>query len=343
MIKKIFLSLLTCILIWSIGSSTTYAALEVDNNPNFYTALYDVVSTDRNILGTQWGWVRDFLQRINSGQLGAEWISDFVVNLVVKVVIPVFALVWIIYAIIWFFRLMSSTEEEELKKGRNFVLRWVIGTLVMISAAWIVLQLVWVEWTWGIFWTITNGGADASGAQLASDIYRKIVYPLIRVLINIIIGILFLIAVGQWFKYLFSGENDEAQSKSFKILWFTVVGILIIILAKTLVESVYGQYETVVAGEALTVTPGAGVDVGKVGDGVFEDPQMEMIWTIINWVLGLSTFVVTLIIIYIGYLLLVQPTNEETTTKLTKAISRALAGILVIWASYLIANFVILK
>jgi len=109
-----------------------------------------------------------------------------------------------------------------------------------------------------------------------------------------------------------------------------VVGILIIILAKTLVESVYGQYDTVVAGDALTVKPLSNVDVGKIGKGVFEDPQMEMLWVVINWLLGLSTFIVTIIIIYIGYLILVQPTNEETATKLKKAISRALGGILLI-------------
>jgi hypothetical protein len=72
------------------------------------------------------------------------------------------------------------------------------------------------------------------------------------------------------------------------------------------------------------------VDVGKVGDGVFEDPQMGMLRTVINWLLGLSTFIVTIIIVYIGYLLLVKPTDEETATKLKSAITRALAGILLI-------------
>ena len=72
------------------------------------------------------------------------------------------------------------------------------------------------------------------------------------------------------------------------------------------------------------------MDVGKVGDGVFEDPQMGMLRTVINWLLGLSTFIVTIIIVYIGYLLLVKPTDEETATKLKSAITRALAGILLI-------------
>jgi len=57
---------------------------------------------------------------------------------------------------------------------------------------------------------------------------------------------------------------------------------------------------------------------------------MGMLRTVINWLLGLSTFIVTIIIVYIGYLLLVKPTDEETATKLKSAITRALAGILLI-------------
>ena len=51
----------------------------------------------------------------------------------------------------------------------------------------------------------------------------------------------------------------------------------------------------------------------------------------------------TIIIIYIGYLLLTQPKDEETAEKLKKAITRALAGILLIGVAYLLANFVIIK
>lgn len=341
MIKKILLSVLVFIFLGSACAPVTYASA-AEGNPNFYTALFDVVSTDWNITWPG-GGVRGFLQDITSGQLGAEGFSDFIVNLITKVAIPILALAGIVLAIVWFFKLMSSTDEAELKIGRNYLLRWVVGTLIMVTAAWIVMQLVGESGTWGILGTIINGGADASGAQLASDIYRKIAYPLIRVIINLIIGILFLMAVGAWFKYLFRGDDDEAQSRTLKILVFTVVGILIIILAKTLVESIYGQYDTVVTGDALDVTPWSGIDVGKVGKGIFEDPQMEMIWVVINWLLGLATFIVTIIIIYIGYLILVQPTNEETATKLKKAITRALAGILLIWVAYLIANFVIIK
>lgn len=340
MIKKLFLRTATLVLL-NTCITPTYAS-DVAWNPNFYTALYDVVSTDRNILGTQWWGIRDFLQKITTGELGAQGISDMIVNLIVNALIPILAIVGIVLAILWFIKLMTATEEAELKTGWNYLIWWVVGTLVMVTAAWIVITFVGAT---GDGWILQEfviwKGASPSGAEVASAIYRKIAYPLIRVILNIIIGIFFLMAAGQAFKYLFSG-NDEAQKKALAILLFTAVGIIIVILAKTLVEVTYGQYEEVVTREALLVKPW-GEDLWKVGDGVFENPQIGMLRTVINRVLGLATFVVTIIIVYIGYLMLVQPNNDETAGKLQKAITRALAGILVIGIAYLIANFVIIR
>jgi len=49
MIKKILLSLLAFIFLGTTYSPVTYAS-DAGGNPNFYTALFDVVSTDWNIL-----------------------------------------------------------------------------------------------------------------------------------------------------------------------------------------------------------------------------------------------------------------------------------------------------
>lgn len=340
MFKKLLLVIASCFCLGSFITPVTYAS-DVSGNPNFYTALFDVVSTDRNILGTQWGGIRDFLQKINTGQLWAEGFSEIITNLLTKVLIPILAIAGIVLALVGFFKLMSSTDEAELKVWWNYLLWWIVGTLIMVSAAWIVIQFVWADGQSWIIGDIIGAWNSPSGAQIASDLYRKIAYPLIRVILNVIIGIMFLMAVGAWFKYIFSGE-DEAREKALQILVYTVVGILIIILAKTLVEVIYGQYDQVVSGDALNVKPN-GEDIWDIGDGVFENPQIDTLYIVINWLLGLATFIVTIIIIYIGYLLLTQPKDEETAEKLKKAITRALAGILLIGVAYLLANFVIIK
>ncbi len=282
------------------------------------------------------------MQKISSGVTGAQGISDFVVKLITKVIIPILALLGIVFAIIGFFKIMATSDEEELKKGWNFILWWIIGTIIMVSAAWIVIQLVGEDGSGWIIGSIIADGDKPSGAKIISDLYSKIFYPFIRLVLNIIIWVMFLFAVSQWFKYLFSGD-DEAQKQAVAILTYTVVWILIIILAKTLVELTYGKYAAITSGDALQVKPWWSVDLGKIGDWVFEKPEPTLLYTIINRVLALWTFFVTVIIIYIGYLILVNPTDEEQQTKLKNAITRGLAGILVIGAAYLLANFVIIN
>jgi hypothetical protein len=99
MIKKFLLGCVLSLCIRTFSPSLVSAS-DASGNPNFYTALYDVVSTDWNILGTQGGGVRDFLQKISTGELGAEGLSDMLVNIIVKAVIPILALVGIILAVI---------------------------------------------------------------------------------------------------------------------------------------------------------------------------------------------------------------------------------------------------
>gem|GEM_PF-4487711 len=50
-------------------------------------------------------------------------------------------------------------------------------------------------------------------------------------------------------------------------------------------ETIYGQYDTVITStDALAVKPG-GRDVGKIGDGVFENPNLMRLYIVINWLL----------------------------------------------------------
>jgi len=114
--------------------------------------------------------------------------------------------------------------------------------------------------------------------------------------------------------------------------------MVVIIVAKSLVESVYGTYS-----EATTQNIS---NLGQVGSGVFKAPQFaagDPIPTVINWILGLATFFILVIILYQGYLLLTNPTNEETLKKLKKNIIYVLIGILVIGGGYLLTNFFIVN
>lgn len=150
-------------------------------------------------------------------------------------------------------------------------------------------------------------------------------------------GILFIVAVINGLKYIFSAD-ESSQKKAMSIVLYNALGIIVIILAKSMVESVYGTYSE-------ATTPNIS-NLGDVGSGVFESPQLsqgDLLPTIINWTLGLATFFIMVIILYQGYLLLTNPTNEEMTKKLKKNIIYIFIGILVIGAGYLLTNFFIVN
>lgn len=73
------------------------------------------------------------------------------------------------------------------------------------------------------------------------------------------------------------------------LLW-TTLGSVVIILAKEMVEAIYGDYASVVEG-----TP---ANLGEVGTGLFENPQFPLLYTAINRFLGLIMFLVLIIIVY---------------------------------------------
>lgn len=63
---------------------------------------------------------------------------DFFIFIGIQIVIPVFIFVGILFALIGFYKIMVSHDEKSTKQGRDFLLRGVVGTLLMVSAAYIV-------------------------------------------------------------------------------------------------------------------------------------------------------------------------------------------------------------
>ena len=54
------------------------------------------------------------------------------------------------------------------------------------------------------------------------------------------------------FKYLF-GTTEDAQKQGINTLIYSAVGIIVIILANTMVEAIFGKYEAVVLPTGLAV------------------------------------------------------------------------------------------
>lgn len=274
-----------------------------------------------------------------SGEWG-EWIRDLIARVAVKIIIPIFVFAGIILAIIWFYKLMGSDSEEEQKKAFNYLIRWTLGIIIMVSAWFITNQLVWSSWDTNIIWSIwsTANSEAVAGAVVAEQIYNQIVFPLLRIFIYFALGILFILTITHAFKYIFS-KDDEFQRKSFTILIYNALWIIVIILAKEMIEIVYGQYSDVINEE---VTSGSSTNAGQIGNGVLEISEFWWLQTAINWILSIATFIVLILIVYQSYQLLTNPSSEDLVGNLKKNIVYTLIGILIIGAWYLITNFFII-
>ena len=279
--------------------------------------------------------IKDRFEDLAIGSGGPGQIRDFILEVTVKMVIPLFIFAGIVVAIVGFYKLMMSDKSEDIQTANNYILRWVVGVVIMVSAWYIANELVGAEGTTGIFGEIGSFSDDKpAGAVIAENLYLKIIYPFVRIVIFVAMGILFIIALINAFKYLFSA--DEAyQKKSFFTLIYSAVGIVVIILAKSIIEIVYGRYQDVINANVVAWWDG----IGEIGNGILTDPNFSYIHTATNRVLGLATFVTLILIVYQAYQLLVNPNSEDNVAWLKKNIWYIFLGILVIGAAYLITSF----
>lgn len=327
--KYLFKKIITILWVLLITFTITWPSVFAWNN--FWIALEE--GSDTNKLWQDIDVLNQMEDKFTWAASGAEWIWNFIARIAIEVLIPVFVFIWVIFALIGFFKLMLAESSEEIWKASLFLLRWVIGIMVMVSAAYIVDQLVWVgnpwegwiiamiTWWWDSWWAI------------AQHIYDKIFFPFLIMFIYIIIWIMFIFALINAFKYMFAAD-ESTKSKSLISLSYAASWIVTIILAKSLVEIVYGNYSS--------VTDGAN-NLWEIWEWVINTPDFSILHTVINWSLGLVTFVVAITIIYQWYLLLVMPSDEKTIEKIKKDFWYIFIWILVIWLAYLIVNFFIIQ
>jgi hypothetical protein len=83
-----------------------------------------------------------------------------------------------------------------------------------------------------------------AGQEIAAQIYGTLLFPVIKMLMFVIIGILFIIMFINLFKYLFSPAED-IEKKALTIIIRNVIGILTIVLSKYIIEAIFGKYDTV--------------------------------------------------------------------------------------------------
>ena len=258
--------------------------------------------------------------------IGADGINEFIVRTLTNIIIPLVIIGWIILALIGFFQLMTSESSEESAKATNYITRWVAWIVIMTAAYFISST---------IFEDILDFGlvTEFEWVLFSRDIYERIAFPFLKLLFFLLIGVLFVMLLIRVFSFLWSSSEDNIKA-SRTIIVRNIVGILVIIGAKELIEAAFGTQQQVI-NELATST-------SEIGSAFFENKNIPILYEVINRVLWLTAFIIMIIIIVQTFRLLTQPEKEENITSIRKSILYMLAWILIIGAGYLVTNFLII-
>lgn len=237
---------------------------------------------------------------------------------------PIIIIAGIIVAMIGFYKIMFAEGDEEVKNGINYIIWGTVGIILMMSASYITNVL---------FDGVFSGGDlnTFSGVNAIQILYDSVVFPFVKMAIYLVVGIMFVMLLTRVFKFVLS-PSEEIKDQSITIIVYNVVAILIILLAKQLVEFVYGKKADVLNQNAQ--------NLGQFGGGILTN-NLPLIYSIINRVLGLTAFMILILIIMESYFLLTQPDDEEALGKIKNTIGYAFLGLVVIGAGYVLTNFLL--
>lgn len=256
--------------------------------------------------------------------LGTQWVSNFVFSKVMSFLVPLVVVIGILIAIIWFYKIMFSGDEKAVGEWTKFVIYGLVGIIVIMSAKFIGSN---------IYSILTPATGDIKWFQIAKDLYDKIAYPFIKFAIYLVLGAMFVILLTRVMSFLF-GTDADAKKKAGTLIGRNIIGMLVIIGAKQIVEAVYGKYTAVVKDIS---------NLGEIGSWVLADKQIPLVYTVVNRVLWLTALVILILIIVQTIQLLVKPSDEKQMTSVKNSLMYMLIGLLVIGTGYLIVNFLIIN
>lgn len=262
---------------------------------------------------------------------GPDAVVIFVIDVFKTYIFPLVILLAVLTAIFGFIEIMTADTEDKRSKGINYFIRGVVGIIVFISA----------EFIFNGLYGVINKIAESSGLDspswnvYAGEIFDNIAYPFLKLAMYLIMWWLFIVLLIKaiWF---ITSPSDKAPQQWMNIIISAIIGILVILSAKTLVEAVYSKQELILEETNGSITVGAGL--------LNESSQdYQVLFTIINYILGLIAFIVLCIIIYQAYLMLFTANTDDSIKKMRKNLLYIFAGLLLIWLSYVIVNFVIIN
>ena len=249
----------------------------------------------------------------------AEGIQQFWIEVLTNIVRPVIIIIWLIVAIIGFYGLMSSDKAEDITKSLNYIIRGTIWIVIMFFAPFLVNQLTGTTWQEGIITELKNIIWWGSAMTLWDMLYKAI-SPLKKLGFFVVSGVLFIMLLVNALQMLFN-PNDDVTTKARVMFTRNAFGIVIILLAKTIVDWIYWEE----------------------GKTILQNPDLGWLGAVISRGISFLATIMLIILIYMWFTLITRPLDDQTYEKLKRSIIYMLLWILIMWWAYIIARFLIIQ
>ena len=312
-----------------------------------YSTVYaqgDIYKEVINQATSSRGWNSTLSTAINWWDVvtDATW-ADLFNEQILKIigyVIDIFIVIWIALAFIGGYKIMTSSKEDSLKEWIRFILFGVLWIIIMVSARFLA---EWLVWSSGI---IRNEFANVvedeepNWIAFASALYNNILYPFIKIALYFVVGFLFFMMVGRVVSYVTS-TDDSVKKKAWWVIIWCIIGILIVMWSKQLVEAVMWKQEKVLnADKATWINGGAGT---WMWNGILNFENLPLIVQIINWVMWLTMFIILVLIIIQWYKMFTKPDDPKNRESLKKTLLYIIIWVLVIGAAYAISSVLVIN
>jgi hypothetical protein len=170
--------------------------------------------------------------------------------------------------------------------------------------------------------------------DVAMQLYEKIAYPFIKIVVYLALWVLFLVLTAKVFSFI-TNTDGSSQKKAWTMITWSTISMFIIIWAKQIVEAVYGKQSQVMNTNAQ--------NLWDIWSWLLEDKSIPLIYNIINRVMWLTSLIVLCIIIFQTFQILINPDKADNRQKIWKSLIYIFIGILIIGAWYLLTNFLVIN
>ena len=291
------------------------------------------------------------------GQNDGQSIIDFIFDFLNNRVFPMLLLLSIVIVVVWCISFMFSEDDGSSSTATQYIIWWIVAIILLVSINYIMWVLVWAD-AWSATGTNTDGileqfgrtlwftdiyyeyDENRNGIRFVTQIYDRLIYPFMKFLSYLLVGILFGVLLVNVFKYLSSGE-DDMQNKSMSICINAIAGILLIVSAKFIVQFVYGVQEKVLRKDITNLSQMGGQIAGLDPNSI---SNTQLIFNYLNRWLSFLAFVIVILIILNAYRLLFAGWDNAEALSKTKTYFLYLAiWLLLIGLSYMIVSFLIVK